>query len=408
MIRDAFINNMSSNEIRTRLLEHNVISLQEAVNKAMTLNSAKEKAELYTKSDLIINSVIAVDPGTEITNTSAALKQECYFCGKQRNPRVNCPERNTTCNNCGKVGHFAKVCKSASKRTACVSVMSLIISSSSPTTTELKNAIVEAKPNGTNISALIDNGSSLCFIDERLYKTLELKLLSADGKLLMASTSFQSRLTGYAIADIELHGFHYSNSKLHVIPNACTDVIIRQDILQLHFNLTNSFGGPKAPLTICGLALAKIHAPSLFVNLSKNCKPVAVKSRRYSVAEAKFINNEVRLLLAENIIEESCSPWRAQTLVVTSDNHKKRMVIDYSQTINRLTLLDAYPLPKINDMVQAISKYRFFSTVNLKSAYCQIPINARDKLYTAFEAGGRLYQFKRIPFGVSKESWIHP
>ncbi|XP_003370754.1 retrovirus-related Pol polyprotein from transposon gypsy [Trichinella spiralis] len=97
---------------------------------------------------------------------------------------------------------------------------------------------------------------------------------------------------------------------------------------------------------------------------------------------------------------KSCSPWRAQALVVTSDNHKKRMIIDYSQTINRFTLLHAYPLPKINDMVQAISKYHFFSTVDLKRAYYQIPINARDKPYTAFEAGGRLYQFKRIPFGV--------
>ncbi|KRX78586.1 hypothetical protein T06_14877 [Trichinella sp. T6] len=61
MIRDAFINNMSSNEIRTRLLEHSVISLQETVNKAMALNSAKENAKLYTKSDPIINSVSAAD-----------------------------------------------------------------------------------------------------------------------------------------------------------------------------------------------------------------------------------------------------------------------------------------------------------------------------------------------------------
>ncbi|KRX22741.1 Retrovirus-related Pol polyprotein from transposon 17.6 [Trichinella nelsoni] len=183
--------------------------------------------------------------------------------------------------------------------------------------------------------------------------------------------------------------------------NTYTDVIIRQDILQLHSNLTASFGGPKAPLTICGLALAKIPVPSLFVNLCTNYKPVAVKSRRYSVAEAKFINDEVRRLLAENIIEECCSLWRAQALVVTSDNHKKRMVIDYSQTINRFTLLDAYPLSKINDMVQAISKYRFFSTVDRKNAHYQIPIKARDKSYTALEAGGRLYQFKRIPFGVT-------
>ncbi|KRY07998.1 hypothetical protein T12_225 [Trichinella patagoniensis] len=102
-----------------------------------------------------------------MTNTSATMKQECYFCGKRRHPRANCPVRNTTCNNCGKVGHFAKVCRSVSKRTAFVSVTSLVGSSSSSTATELKNAIVEAKINGTNITALMDTGSSLSFIDER-------------------------------------------------------------------------------------------------------------------------------------------------------------------------------------------------------------------------------------------------
>ena len=72
------------------------------------------------------------------------------------------------------------------------------------------------------------------------------------------------------------------------------------------------------------------------------------------------------------------------------------MVKDYSQTINRFTLLDAFPLPRMDE----IAKYRMFSTLDLKSAHHQIAIRPRDKLYTAFEANGRLYQFRRIPFGV--------
>ncbi|XP_003370497.1 conserved hypothetical protein [Trichinella spiralis] len=56
---------------------------------------------------------------------------------------------------------------------------------------ELKHAIVKAEINETNITALIDTGSSLSFIDERLCKTLQKKVFPADGKVLMASTSFQ-------------------------------------------------------------------------------------------------------------------------------------------------------------------------------------------------------------------------
>ena len=75
------------------------------------------------------------------------------------------------------------------------------------------------------------------------------------------------------------------------------------------------------------------------------------------------------------------------------------MAIDYSQTINRFTELDAIPLPRINDTVNEIAQYRVFK--DLQSAYHQIPLKNEDKPYTAFEAKGGLYQFTRLPFGVT-------
>ena len=83
------------------------------------------------------------------------------------------------------------------------------------------------------------------------------------------------------------------------------------------------------------------------------------------------------------------------------ERHKKRLVIDYSQTINLYTELDAYPLPKIDEMVEKIAEYEVFSTLDLKDAYHQVKIKDSDKPYTAFEADGNLHQFKRIPFGVT-------
>ena len=81
--------------------------------------------------------------------------------------------------------------------------------------------------------------------------------------------------------------------------------------------------------------------------------------------------------------------------------HKKRLCIDYSRTVNLYTELDAYPLPRIDDMVNELAKYKVFSTFDLKSAYHQIPIVDADKKFTAFEANGGLYQFCRLPFGVT-------
>ena len=80
---------------------------------------------------------------------------------------------------------------------------------------------------------------------------------------------------------------------------------------------------------------------------------------------------------------------------------KKRLCVDYSQTINLYTELDAYPLPRIDTMINKLAQYKVFSTYDLKNAYHQIPISQAERKYTAFEAGGQLYQFCRIPFGVT-------
>ena len=64
------------------------------------------------------------------------------------------------------------------------------------------------------------------------------------------------------------------------------------------------------------------------------------------------------------------------------------MVIDYSQTINRFTLLDAFPLPRIHEMQCKIAKYSIFSMLYLKSAYLQVAIKTEDKSNISFEAVG--------------------
>ena len=77
---------------------------------------------------------------------------------------------------------------------------------------------------------------------------------------------------------------------------------------------------------------------------------------------------------------------------------KKSICIDYSQTVDKNTHLDAYTLPKIRENMQQVSLYKWFSTLNLRSAYHQLPLLQEEQKHTAFEANVRLYQFKRVPF----------
>ena len=107
--------------------------------------------------------------------------------------------------------------------------------------------------------------------------------------------------------------------------------------------------------------------------------------------------------MKEDIIEHSTFLWHAQVVVVKNPalHNKQRLCIDYSQTVNQYTEVDAYPLPRIDNMITNLAKYRVFSTFDLKNAYHQFQICDSDKKYTGFEANGRLYQFRRSPFGVT-------
>ncbi len=183
-------------------------------------------------------------------------------------------------------------------------------------------------------------------------------------------------------------------------------MILGHDFQKQHKSVTFQYGGNKPSLRVtsnCALATADIEEPSLFPNLPQQCKPIAVKSRHYCKDDQLFINDQISRLLSEGVIEPSISPWRAQVVVVKDplDRHKKRLCIDYSQTINQYTELYAYPLPRIEDKVHNLPKYKVFSTFDLKSAYHQISIKESERKYTAFEGAGKLYQFCRVPFGVT-------
>lgn len=412
-IRDSFINGLSSSQIRQRLLENTSLKLGGAINQAQSLESAQKYSEVYNTNPSFINSTHSVLGDLNLSENRGENEQavntirkvfKCYFCGNKQHSRTVCPAREAICHLCSKRGHFSKVCQSKrttvnTKSTSASAVSLSQLLAAAPGS--LFKSLIKVDINGTSADALIDTGSTDTYISEAFTSEAKIPVFSGTGCISMASTSLQSHISGYCFVNMKVLGHHYPNLRISILKDLCADVIIGHDILRQHSKVNVEFGGPKEPLSICSLSFAAIEPPRLFVNLSPNCKPIATKSRRFSLEDTKFISNEIRKLLDEGIIEESISPWRAQVLVTKNKSHKKRMVIDYSQTINLFTYLDAYPLPNVEKIVESVAKYKVFSTIDLQSAYHQIPIHEDEKNFTAFEADGNLYQFKRIPFGVT-------
>ena len=134
--------------------------------------------------------------------------------------------------------------------------------------------------------------------------------------------------------------------------------------------------------------------------MQKDYYPVASRTRSYSSEDSAFIKTEVNRLPSDDIIEPSKSPWKAQLLVVRT-REKCRLVVDYSQTVNRFTLLDAYSLPRIEDIVNRVGKDKYYSSRDLRSAHHQLPIRAE-------EHSPRLKLWALKPLSIQKTSlWCY-
>ena len=218
----------------------------------------------------------------------------------------------------------------------------------------------------------------------------------------MASAAMKMRSSGFRVVDMTINGKKYEATRLNVLDNLCSDIILGLDFQCQHHRLIFEFNGDSPDLIVsndskCALAVADTKEATLFSNLTPGVKPIATKSRRFNEADRVFIQKTVDEWLKEGIIQPSSSPWRAQVVVVENELncHKKRLCVDYSQTINIYiyTQLDAYPLPRIDDMINELSKYKVFSTFDLRRAYHQIKLTPSDCKYTAFEANGKLFEF---------------
>lgn len=76
-----------------------------------------------------------------------------------------------------------------------------------------------------------------------------------------------------------------------------------------------------------------------------------------------------------------------------------RLCVDY-RLLNSKTRKDAFPLPRIEESLDALSGARWFSTLNLASGYNEVPVAEPDRPKTVFCTPFGLFEFNRMPFGL--------
>lgn len=127
--------------------------------------------------------------------------------------------------------------------------------------------------------------------------------------------------------------------------------------------------------------------------------PVRQRYRRLPPSQYDQVKAHIQDLLDRDIVRVSCSPYSAPIVVVQKKDGSIRLCVDYRQ-LNAKTRKDAYPLPRIEESLDALAGATLFSTLDLTAGYNQIPMAEKDKQKTAFCTPFGLFEFNRMPFGL--------
>lgn len=128
-------------------------------------------------------------------------------------------------------------------------------------------------------------------------------------------------------------------------------------------------------------------------------KPVRQRYRRLPPSDYDAVKAHLRQLLDSQVIRESSSPYASPIVIVRKKCGGLRMCVDYRQ-LNSRTRKDAFPLPRIEESLDALSGAQWFSTLDLASGYNQVPVTELDRPKTAFCTPFGLFEFNRMAFGL--------
>jgi hypothetical protein len=133
--------------------------------------------------------------------------------------------------------------------------------------------------------------------------------------------------------------------------------------------------------------------------LKENTIPIRHRPYRMAPIEQEYLKKELDKLCQLGIIKPANTPFTAPIILVKKKNGDYRMVVDYRK-LNAQTKVDAYPLPKIDDLIDELGTSCIFTALDLRSGFHQVPLKEDSKEMTGFVTKFGTYQYEMLPMGL--------
>ncbi|XP_076638793.1 uncharacterized protein LOC143350658 [Colletes latitarsis] len=414
----------------------------------LTLRNQARIERFRTKADLFAAfEKVVLPPRADASRTSRKttgvdgyveqqqIIERCHNCGGRGHRAAVCPakDRGAKCFHCREFGHIASRCP---RKT------SAAVDSYFAETTAKGKYIKSVTINNSEMTALIDTGSDVMLMRADAYDRIgaprmEYNQVSFDG-----IGSVSNKTLGGFTTTIEIDGSLYT-IKAHVVPESLMRhslllgadflnnvqltiehgrVEIQQlsrvqptendltEVLQINVceearrvdisHIKNSETASRVMSMVDGYEAKKIREVGVeMAIILKDEEPVYQRARRLSAVERDEVNAHIREWLRDGIIQPSLSDFASPVVLVRKKVGSSRLCVDYRQ-LNRKVIKDRYPLPLIDDQLDALQGARVYSTLDLKNGFFHVAIKPESRKYTAFIVPDGQYEFLRVPFGL--------
>ena len=136
------------------------------------------------------------------------------------------------------------------------------------------------------------------------------------------------------------------------------------------------------------------------IELHPSTSPIPMTPHRMTPVELQELRVQLQELLDKGFIRPSTSPWGTSVLFAKKKDKTLRLCIDYRQ-LNRVTMKNRYPLPRIDDLFDQLRGARVYSKIDFRTSYHQLRVKETDIPKIAFRTCYGHFEFTMMPFGLT-------
>ena len=419
MIRDQFLEGCASSRLRERLCSEHSLTLTRLEEIAAAADLTAERHTTVCGGTSGSGQDFSGDSVHEVAATSgktgrpgspdnARRLRSCFSCGfsGHRSGDSRCPARERACHICHEVGHFARVCKSRPQRSgAKTSSVSTVEVSSVHSLSSLSGPMLNVDVGGTSMEMMVDTGSPVSLLPLHLYQDKLSHLpMHACGVALQGYGGHALDVVGVVRATVTSGG-QSSEAELYVMRGGFVPLLGRD--LQFCLQITVKNGNVVCALSPeCQPESSQTDLPPLRgfvhrVNVREGVPPVQQKMRPLPYSIREEVKTHLADLEAKGIIEKvDSSPWISPMVVARRRTGGIRVCLDLKK-VNEAVIPSKHPLPDMTDMLDTLKGAAVFSSLDMKSAFNQLPLHEESRDLTAFMTPDGLRRYTRCCFGLS-------